>query len=289
VSQASTPAPAGAAPPFDPPFVLPASVELREGVVFAEVGGQALECQLFLPRARPASPRPGIVYVHGGGWRGRANEGKGLWRQAAHLAALGYPGVNLTHRFAPAHRFPAQLEDLQAGVRWVRAHAAALGVDPRRIGAVGESSGGHLAALLGTTDASVDGVPSRVQAVVAGAAVFDLLTLTYDRVVVALEALLGGAPHAAPEGSPLRELARAASPLHRADAGAAPTLLLQGTADQAGTVEQAVRFRDRLLALDVRCELHTGQGGGHGHFQHPPYYAAALEQTTAFLVDVLGA
>ena len=112
------------------------------------------------------APRPGIVWIQGGGWRNKAGEGKVLWRHAAHLAALGYPGANLTYRLAPGHRFPAQLDDVRAGVRWVRRHAAELGIDPQRLGAAGESAGGHLAALLATTDAPQDGVGTRVQALV---------------------------------------------------------------------------------------------------------------------------
>ena len=81
MSQTPLPTPAAtgdAPPPFDPPFVLPPSVELREGVVFAQPDGQPLECQLFLPRRRAGTPRPGIVWVHGGGWRNKAMAGKVL-------------------------------------------------------------------------------------------------------------------------------------------------------------------------------------------------------------------
>src|SRR5688572_12299465 len=134
-----------APPPLEPPFVLPRSVELREGIVFAQPDGQTLELQLFLPRERSGTTVPGIVWVHGGGWRNKAMEGRVLWRQAAHLASLGYPGVNITYRLTPAYQFPAQLEDVQSGIRWVRQHATELGIDPHRIGAVGESAGGHLA------------------------------------------------------------------------------------------------------------------------------------------------
>src|SRR5262245_56467849 len=132
MSQIPPPTATAAPQPLDPPFVLPPSVEVREGIAFAWPDGQTLECQLFLPKQRAASPRPGIVWVHGGGWRNKAMEGRVLWRQAAHLASLGYSGVTITYRLAPAHRFPAQLEDVQAGVRWVRAQAQELGIDPGR-------------------------------------------------------------------------------------------------------------------------------------------------------------
>ena len=274
--------------PLEPPFVLPPSVELREGIVFAQPDGQPLECQLFLPRERDAAPRPGIVWVHGGGWRNKAMEGRVLWRQAAHLASLGYPGVNITYRLTPTHQFPAQVEDVQSGVRWVRQHAAELGIDPQRIGTAGESAGGHLAALLATTDAPIDGVSSRVQALVAIYGVFDFLGLKSQGSTGAREALLGGDPAHAAEGSPLWERARAASPLYHAGATTPPTLLLHGTADDLVFFDQSVRFHQRLRELGVRAELIPGEGGGHGHIHRPPHYGPALEQMTTFLKDVLG-
>src|SRR5687768_17249118 len=212
MSPADTPT---AAPrPIDPPFLLQPTVELREGIVFARPDGEPLECQLFLPRARTAAPRPGIVWVHGGGWRNKAMEGRVLWRQAAHLASLGYPGINITYRLTPTYQFPAQLEDVQAGVRWVRQHAAELGIDPDRIGTVGESAGGHLSALLATTDSPEDGFSSRVQALVAIYGVFDFPSLMSQSSTGAREALLGGDPTTAEEGSPVWHRARDASPLY---------------------------------------------------------------------------
>ena len=282
--------PAAPAPPrpLEPPFVLPPSVELREGIVIAQPDGQPLECQLFLPRERAATPKPGIVWVHGGGWRNKAMEGRVLWRQAAHLASLGYPGVNITYRLTTTHQFPAQLEDVQTGVRWVRRHAAELGIDPQRIAAVGESAGGHLAALLATTDAPVDDISSRVQALVAIYGVFDFPSLKTQSSTGAREALLGGDPTTAAEGSPLWERARAASPLYHADATTPPTLLLHGTADTTVPFDQSVRFHQRLRELGVRVDLIPGEAGAHGHIHRPPYYHPALEHMTAFLTEVLG-
>lgn len=274
--------------PLEPPFVLPPSVELREAIVIARPDRQPLECQLFLPRQRATTPVPGIVWVHGGGWRNKAMDGRVLWRQAVHLAALGYPGINITYRLAPAYTFPAQVEDVQTGVRWVRAHAVELGIDPQRLAAVGESAGGHLAALLATTDAPVDGVSSRVQALVAIYGVFDFLSLKSQGSAGAREALLGGDPTQAVAGTPLWERTRAASPLYQADAHTPPTLLLHGTADELVPFDQSVRFQKRLQELGIRASLVPGDGGGHGHIHRPPHYGPALEHLTAFLIEVLG-
>jgi acetyl esterase/lipase len=275
------------APTFDPPVALPPEVELREGIVFARPGGEPLECELFLPRTRSHAPRPGIVWVHGGGWTGKARGGKVLWRQAAHLASLGYPGVNITYRLAPAHTFPAQLEDVWTGLRWLHSHAAELGVDPERIGAVGESAGGHLAMLLGTSASASSGAPPRVQAVVAYYGVFDLPGLWTEPGKAARNALLGGDLDRAAEGSLLWDRARTGSPLHTADAQTPPVLLLHGTADAIVPFDQSVRFQKRLRELGVWADLVPGVDGAHGHIRRPPFYGPALEQTTAFLAEVL--
>ena len=275
-------------PVFDPPFVLPPGVELRRGLEFARPAGESLTLDLFLPAERRGSPRPGIVWIHGGGWRNKAGEGKVLWRHAAHLAALGYPGANLTYRLAPGHRFPAQLDDVRAGVRWVRRHAAELGIDPQRLGAAGESAGGHLAALLATTDAPQEGVGTRVQSLVGIYGVYDFFLLTSPGSIEARSGLFGGDPVGAPEGSALWQQARAASPVYQADARAAPALLLHGTADSLVTIDHSVAFQRRLRALGLRADLIPGEGGEHGHVLRPPFFGPSLEQTADFFAETLG-
>ena len=268
---------ADAAPPAqDPPFVLPPAVEQRQGIVFATPAGQALTLDLFLPRERPARPAPGIVFVHGGGWR--QGTPRAFWRQAAHLAALGVPGISVRYRFAPRYRFPAQLEDVQAAVRWLRTNAAGLGVDAARVGAAGGSAGGHLAALLGTTEAEVDGVSSRVQAVVAFNGVFDFPTLNTAGASGPRRDLLGDDP----------EVARAASPRLCADGTAAPTLLLHGTADTTVPFAQSAAYAGRLRELGVPVELVPAPGAVHGFHNRPPHYAPALERMTRFFLETLG-
>lgn len=271
----------GSPPPLDPPFVLPENVQLIEDIVFAAPAGVELKLQVFLPRpgTRPTKePTLGVVWVHGGGWRGAAMEGRVLWRQAAHFASRGVPGVNITYRFTPTYQFPCQLEDVQAGVRWTRQHADELGIDPNRLAVAGESAGGHLAALLGTTDSVVDGVSSKVQAVVAIYGVFDFFTLKTERGGEAGRALHRDDP----------DLMRQASPLYRADASAAPTLLIHGTADITVPFQQSVSYQQRLRELGVRAELIPGEGGGHGHIHRPPFFDPSLERLEEFILEELG-
>jgi acetyl esterase/lipase len=250
-------------------------VELRQGIVFASPGGQDLTLDLFLPRERQATMSPAGVYVHGGGWRG--GNPRQFWRQAARMAEIGWPGICVSYRFTPAHRFPAQIEDVQAAVRWLRSRAADYGVDSERIAAAGGSAGGHLVALLGTTDAVVGGVSARVQAVAAFNGVFDLSGLNTPNAQSPRHALTGGDPG----------LMRAASPLLHADAQAAPALLLHGTADPTVPYRQSLAFHERLKELGIRTELFSADGAVHGFFNRPPWFHPTLEAMERFFRAVL--
>jgi acetyl esterase/lipase len=264
-------------PEQDPPFELPGAVELREGIVYATPGGVELRLDLFLPRERPVGGR-GVVYVHGGGWRGGTR--RQFWRQAAHMAALGCVGACIQYRLVPQYAFPAQWEDAQAAVRWLRRHAAGYGVDGGRIGAVGGSAGAHLAAMLGTTDTVVDGTSSRAQAVVAFNGAFDLAELLELRTGRARDPvlnLLGGDP----------AQASLASPAWHADARAAPTLLLHGEADETIPIAQSRAFASRLQQFGVAARVYAEPGAAHGFFNRTPYYQRTLPEMERFLLKTL--
>jgi len=114
-------------------------------VVYAKPDGKELLARVYRPRGTPASPLIGIVDVHGGAWnRGDRTVGVNVGRG---LAAAGVVVASLDFRQGPEHKHPAASADISAGLRWMRAHAQRLGVDPARIGLSGQSSGGHLALL----------------------------------------------------------------------------------------------------------------------------------------------
>ncbi len=122
-------------------------------------GYRPLKLDLYVPASGAA--RPAVVWIHGGGWAGgspRAALGPYPdWRVVlASLAARGYVVVGATYRFSGEAKFPAAIEDIKASVRWLRTNAAAIGVDPNRIGVWGESAGGQLASLLGTSCGAVE-------------------------------------------------------------------------------------------------------------------------------------
>jgi len=126
-----------------------APYEVEEGdVAFATLEGRDVLARAYRPKDMPQAPLGALADVHGGAWaRGDrsvgAHHGRGL-------AACGLLVASLDFRQGPEHKHPAAAQDVPAGVRWVRANAKALGVDPARAGILGHSSGGHLALLVAT-------------------------------------------------------------------------------------------------------------------------------------------
>jgi acetyl esterase/lipase len=115
-------------------------------VAFARPEGRQLLARVYRPVGEPAEPLAAVVDVHGGAWT-RLDRTAGV-HHGRGLAACGLVVVSLDFRQGPDHKHPAAAADVSAGVRWVRAHAQRLGVDPRRIALAGNSSGGHLALLV---------------------------------------------------------------------------------------------------------------------------------------------
>jgi len=247
----------------------PYGVQVVSPVLYGQVPGQpvwegGLYLDLFLPTPRPTKRAPAVLYLHHGGWRsGDRSYGMYPWH-APILAAHGFVVGSASYRFSSVAPFPAQLHDVKAAVRWLRANAVAYGIDPDRIGAWGDSSGGHLAGLLGTTGERADlegdcgspGWSSKVQAVVTRCAPTDLRALPQDQADV-LDALFDGPPSATAE---LRELA---SPVVHVSSQSAPFLIVHGTQDETVPIDQARLMADRLVEHGVDVTLHTIEGAYH--------------------------
>jgi alpha-L-fucosidase 2 len=204
--------------------------------------------------------------VHGGGWRrgdkagsDQPGDGADISPWFATLNRGRYVWFSINYRLAPAHRWPACLEDLQTAVRWVKANAAAYRGDAGRIAVFGHSAGGHLALVLATMSRA----DARVQAVVGFAAVSDHEHKLAERGGLGdgLQALLGRPKEITPEA--LQEL-RAISPINRVKAGMPPVLLLHGDADKTVAIQQSVTFQRRVRASGGICDLITLPGAPHG-------------------------
>lgn len=245
-------------------LAVPDSVKFERGIEFSNPDGQHLQVNLARPKSGDG-PFPAVVCIHGGGFRAGTREGYDAL--CVKLAERGYVAVTVTYRLAPAYQFPAAVHDCKAAVRWLKAHADTYHVDPRRIGAMGGSAGGHLALFLGVTS----GVPqfegegdlnqtSDVNCVVSYFGPSDF-TQSYGKSVDAHEVLplfFGG------NLEQKRREHIVGSPLYWITPAAAPTLCIHGTKDTYVAHEQAVWMVDRLKSSAVEAQLVTLEGAGHG-------------------------
>lgn len=119
---------------------------------YASVDGVSLGLDLYLPDPAQSTPVPLVIWVHGGGWRAGSKNGT----DAPDTLGDDYAVASIDYRLSGIETFPAQIHDVKAAVRWLRAHAAEYSLDPERFGAWGSSAGGHLVALLGVTCGNPD-------------------------------------------------------------------------------------------------------------------------------------
>lgn len=271
------------------PFQLPAGVQSELDIAYA-ADSPAQKLDLYLPPGEAGAPRPALVVVHGGGWRG-GDKQRGQWaRIPAQYASDGYVAISVNYRLTGEAPWPAQIEDVKAAVRWLRAHADKHAVDVNRIGAYGNSAGAHLVSLLGLVKQS-DGLEgsgpyqeqsSLVQAVCASATPTDFLNWREPGVV---PERLGRTFLAGPSDT-LRDRARQASPITYARGDAPPFLLIHGTADQTVPISQSDRFAKALRAAgaeQVRYMIFDNET--HGVFQRQQLLT--YPAVKAFFADAL--
>jgi len=261
-----------------------AALTVERDVVYGTAQGTPLLLDLAMPKTGNG-PFPVVVFLHGGGWS------EGNRQEMNHfiegVAGLGYVGVTVAYRLVPAARFPAQLEDCKAAVRWLRANAAKYRINPKHIGVVGFSAGGHLASMLGVTGKN-DGLEgagrnpdqsSRVQAVVSFFGLTDFSTRDWPRDLEngVIEPFLGGsfANHA--------DEYRRASPITYVTSDAPPFLFFHGSEDKLVPVDQSKRLGEKLRNAGVFAEVNVLEGEGHG------FTDAANQKAMRRMLDFLDA
>ncbi len=237
-------------------------------IAYVADGHEMQRLDLFLPAAPGAHPL--IVYVHGGAWRGGSKKDQPLGK----LVAQGFAVASVDYRLSTVAPFPAQMHDIKAAVRFLRARAGEYGLDPKRFAIAGSSAGGHLAALAGVTSGNTElegtlgghrDQNSGVQAIISLFGASDLTTILAQSTpqglkmrVPALELLLGGQPDAK------TELARLASPVFQAGSHSPPLLLIHGDQDPQMPIAQAQQLHDRYKELGLPVEFHIIHGAAHG-------------------------
>jgi acetyl esterase/lipase len=237
-----------------------------QNITYSSPGGMPLKMDLHLPGGTGAKPAPVVLYLHGGAWQAGSKSSEPWMKPAIDsLVANGFAVAAVDYRLAPQYKWPAQIEDAKSAVRYLRANAATYNLDSNAIGALGVSAGGHLAALLGTTDASagLEGSggnadqSSRVQAVVDIAGPADLTVPSFDRSQGRNAAQVFGATR---PGDPV--LARA-SPVAYVTADDPPFLIIHGEKDSVVPPSQSQELYDRLRAAGVPATLLMVQNAEH--------------------------
>ena len=273
-----------------PPEMPGASVE-----VYREVNGSKLNAYVFTPPQHQASDRrPAVLFFFGGGWKG-GTPGQ-LLPQSLYLAQRGMVAIPCDYRVLSRHGVTPQdcLRDAKAAIRWARANAARLGIDPARIVAAGESAGGHLAAATALVPGFEEGAHPETSSMPNALVLFNpavLLSPAEGHPGLLSEASLASIS-ARTQGRP-QEI----SPYHFIRAGLPPSILFHGTKDEAVPFPTVELFAKAMTAAGNRCELKAYEGQPHGFFnpgrgQGEPraeanrYFHRTIRELDAFFVSL---
>jgi acetyl esterase/lipase len=249
------------AAPSQTPAQMPASstenapIVTQLDVTYGTAGGHPLLLDVYEPADRASGLRPAVILIHGGGWTSldkTTMRGMGTF-----LARSGFVAFSVDYRLmhGAENLWPAQLNDVQLAVRWIRANAAKYGVDPDHIGAFGHSSGAQLAALLGmeetheTSDPALAKYSSKVQAVVDVSGPTDFTTHGDSDADVFLTAFFGGDYAHHPT------VWQDASPVFHVSRNVSPFLIVHGTHDENVPMAQAQELADKLQQAGVPVKL----------------------------------
>jgi acetyl esterase/lipase len=249
-------------------------VTIEEGVVFGNGGGRELACGVFTP---PGGARnaPSVLIIHGGGWR--EGDRSQLRAYGLRLGRAGYVCVATKYHLTPEAPWPAQIEDVKAAIRWMRAKSGELGLDPDRIAVKGNSAGAHLALLAAGTAGLAEfegegGNPGVSTAVAAAIAIY--APTDFSAGVGGGRVLVGDAGE---------EAARLASPVTHIDSSFPPTLLIHGNGDETVEPDQSMLMSRALDELQVPVELHMYAGQPHAFDAEPVFARQCADVMSLFL------
>ena len=248
--------------------------------VYKKIADRELKLNVFNPPDWKASDqRPAIVFFHGGGWVGGSP--KQFLKHCEYLSTRGMVAIEADYRhIAKGDKGPPTdcVHDAKSAMRWVRSHAAELGIDAKRIAAGGGSAGGHLAAFVGLVDGLDD--PADDLKVSAKANALALFNPVFDN---------------GPEQGWGRERVgnrfKEFSPAHNISADDPPAIVFLGTQDKLIPVAVVERFKANMEKVGVRCEAKFYEGQGHGFFNpgkggKDEFFYQTLLETDKFLTSL---
>ena len=265
-------------------------------VTYLEIDGVKLQFDLVVPQGE--GPFPVVLCFHGGAWiagnrkdltkpalfNPGGHDGKHDFSVLENLAKNGYAAASVSYRLAPKAKFPAQIEDCKAAVKFLRKNAKTYKIDSDRIGAMGFSAGAHLAALLGvcTKDAGFEGktlpdVSSEVHCVVDYFGPTDLTLYSESTEITKMLV-----PFLGRDAATDTTVMKKASPIHYVHKQAPPFLIIHGTVDLIVPYIHSEALRKKLKEVDVTCELVPVSWKGHG-WEDPKAVDFAAKATMKFL------
>ena len=271
---------------LEAPVAVPPQIKEEQNIVYGTGGGTPLELDLYSPDYL-SGPVPGIIFIHGGGWRSGKRQDYKFY--TTRFAKHGYVVATVSYRLKEAGYFPNCVEDVKCAVRWMRANAVKLHVDPDRIAVIGGSAGGHLSMMAGySSDVAEfegtggnEGVSSAVQAVIDiyGPADF---TMPANRDHGLLTGFMQGTYEQVPE-----KFVKA-SPITYLDPSDPPTLIIHGTIDSLVPVEQSDLLAEKFQEMGKMYWYDRIDGWPHAMDIANPVNRRVEEVSIAFLEEVFG-
>ena len=258
---------------------------VQQDVPYGTVGGHSLTLDIYEPSEQSSAPRPAVVLIHGGGWT--SFDKSTMHTMGMFLARCGFVAFAVDYRLMHGNEniWPAQLDDVQRAVRWIRANAAKYRVDPDHIGAFGHSAGAQLASLLGmedtrdNSDSALAKYSSRVQAVVEVSGPSDFTTHRDADDDAFLATFFGGdyAQHS--------KIWQDASPIFHVSKNVSPFLIMHGTQDADVPIAQSQELADKLQQAGASVKFVTVEDV---HTFHTPEARRRLAlETQAFFTQYL--
>lgn len=234
------------------------------------------ELKLFVekpPGWKATDRRPAIVFYFGGGWVGGTPEQ--FLKQSEYLASRGMVGIRVQYRVIPKGENGPPLvccADAKSALRYVRAHAAELGIDPVRIAASGGSAGGHLAAFA----TLVPGLDDPAD---------DLKVSPRGNALVLFNPVFNNGPGQWGHGR-LGDRYKEFSPAHNITTDAPPTIVFLGDEDKLIPVDVLKEFQATMKQAGVRCDAQVYPKAGHGFFNKDPHLTLTMIESDKFLASL---
>ncbi len=236
-------------------------------ITYCSTGGLQQKLDFYPAKNEQTNPAPLVIYIHGGAWLEGDKEIASYLSTFSLLDEAGFAVSAVNYRLAPDHPFPAQIIDILCAVRFLRANSAQLKIDPERFGLMGDSAGGHLAALAGLADAKEDWITSEypdinmdIQAVVDLYGPADL-TRNFVNSELDLSKLVFQAKD---RSDPILSIA---SPITYAHSDSPPILIIHGEDDQLVPVEQSILLNETLKGVGAPVRFISVKNAGHGFSQ----------------------